>query len=503
MILIDFSDAPADVSLSRATQLVNGIGYTEPHVTSSLRDYWFRQSRGKVNLTQDVVGYFRAPQPASWYNSQPFIEFINLCYQALAWLQTSQPAFNWGGLSLANGAMNRAGYEEGGFLSVSFMCTAWIPGVGGTHDLFWVAPNGAFTRQITGATFKAPWDTGINLFWITHEMGHMIWGWPDTYDYTSLSYGTGRYSLMSGNTETGDIEPPGGPFIVQENWVDIIDITDQHVILPQDGNTMARFRNPFDPKEYFIIEARMQSTIGNAAFPVPRGLLIWHVDDNVTTSNIYPQMTFAEHYRVSVEQADGLFDLEHLSNACDAGDIYVPGKVFSDAVTPNANWWAGNPSTLIINSIQLLGNNKISFNASNSIVCAAGNSSNQMVNVCHNGHSLCIPKNILAQHLSHGDYIGTCNSTMTNASVKPELLQNDQLLIYPNPTGEEVNVKLNSNELDNLLLSVVDANGQVIKRVQVNGQKNIKFRIQVPGVYTIILRTNKELISQKFIVLAE
>src|SRR5689334_458309 len=153
MILIDFPDQPANVTVSRATQLVNGIGYTESHATSSLRDYWFRQSRGKVNLVQDVVGYFRAPQPASWYNAQSFTEFINLCRQSLDWIVATQPAFNWNGLSKANGSMNRRGDEEGSFLSVSFMTTAWIPGTGGTHDLFWVAPNGAFTRQIVGATF--------------------------------------------------------------------------------------------------------------------------------------------------------------------------------------------------------------------------------------------------------------------------------------------------------------------------------------------------------------
>jgi hypothetical protein len=43
--------------------------------------------------------------------------------------------------------MNRRGDEEGSFLAVSFMTTAWIPGTGGTHELPWTAPNGVSTKQ--------------------------------------------------------------------------------------------------------------------------------------------------------------------------------------------------------------------------------------------------------------------------------------------------------------------------------------------------------------------
>ena len=205
----------------------------------------------------------------------------------------------------------------------------------------------------------------MNLFWLTHELGHSVWGWPDLYDYTGNSHGTGLYTVMSGNQSTGDIEPVGGPFLLAEGWVRPVRIErhDRIDLLP-DGNSIARYDNPLDAREYFVVEARQKTTIGNAAFPVPVGLLIWHVDERVTTGNTLPQMTPEEHYLISVEQADGRFDLERRVNSGDATDIYVPGGAFSEFTTPNSNWWDGRASSLTIDDIAFERNGGISFRAS-------------------------------------------------------------------------------------------------------------------------------------------
>lgn len=88
---------------------------------------------------------------------------------------------------------------------------------------------------------------------------------------------------------------------------------------------------------------------------------IWHVDERVTASNTKPQMTAAEHYRISVEQADGLFDLERNVNTGDAGDIFVPGTSFSPFTTPDSDWWDGSDSGLSLDHIQFLPNDQIQF----------------------------------------------------------------------------------------------------------------------------------------------
>lgn len=367
LVLIDFPDRPATMPLARAENIINGLGYTEPNVTLSLRDYWRTQSRGRVDLTHHVAGYYRAPQPASWYETQTYHAFLALAAEALDWVADTQPEFDWGGLSRAEGPMNRRGDEEGSFLAVSFMTTAWIPGTGGTHELPWTAPNGVSTKQIVGATFQAPWDTGTNLFWLTHELGHSIWGWPDTYDNTGLSRGTGLYSLMSGNQGTGDIEPVGGPFLAAEQWVRVVDVRNTRTaVLEADGDAVVRYRNPLDPREYFVVEARSSGTIGNAAFPAHLGLLIWHVDERVPlwVANTRPQRTATDHYRVSVEQADGLFDLEENVNAGDFGDLYVPGRVFDRWGAVNSDWWDGSPSGFRVSDIRFLPGDRVAFRVS-------------------------------------------------------------------------------------------------------------------------------------------
>lgn len=502
VILIDFSDHTADIPLNRVNDVINTVGYTEPTVKQSLRDYWFTQSRGKVQLTHEVIGYFRAPKTAAWYQLQTYHAYLELCKQALDWVSIANPGFDWNSLSLASGPMNRNGTEEGTFLSINFFTTAWIPGTGGTHWLTgWTAPNGVSTQQITGSDFMGPWDSNINLFWVTHEQGHSIWGWPDTYDTNGLSRGTGSYTVMSGNQGTGEIEPVGAPFLVSENWVNVIDITDKPIILTQDGNTIARYKKPGDPKETFLIESRMSSTIGNAAFPVPRGLLLWHVDDNVTTSNIYPQMTPAQHYRVSVEQADGSFHLEGNVNRGDAGDIFLPGDVFNDASLPDAHWWNGSPSTLQISNIQFLPDNRISFNALSQI-CSAGNSGHQKVNVCHNNKTTCVEQHAVAQHLAHGDYLGPCLNTSTTALPIPEEKIMTGISVFPNPSRGKLSIVVNLPGMDSkdAVIQVLNSHGQLVSLYKLPHHQQLNIQLNENGVYFIRLVTDQQVLIRKVMV---
>lgn len=358
LILIDFSDAPANVTVERADSVMNGINYTESTVTASVRSYWAKQSRGKIDLTHDVFGYFRAPQTAAWYKKQNWTEFLALSKLALEWFKTSYPNYDWNSLSLSKDLG-----EEGTLLSVNFFTTAWIAGSGGTHRLNdFTAPNGAKTGQITAQNFISPWDSNINLFWITHEQGHSVWSVPDTYDHDGSSAGTGAYSVMSGNRSNGEVEAFGAPFLVKQGWVTVKDMQmNQSYTLTEDGNTVARYINPSNPKEYFLIEARKKSTSGNEMIPSDRGLLIWHVDENVKTGNDNESMTASAHYAYAIVQADGKFDLEHGKNKTDGGDFFVEDKNFSDSSTPNSKWWDGSSSTINIKNIKFLPNNKISF----------------------------------------------------------------------------------------------------------------------------------------------
>ena len=81
-------------------------------------------------------------------------------------------------------------------------------------------------------------------------------------------------------------------------------------ILPADGDTVIRIANPHDPNEFFALEARKNTTLGNSLFPAPLGLLVWHVDRKVYSGNDLETRTRYEHYTYVVVQKEGLFELE-------------------------------------------------------------------------------------------------------------------------------------------------------------------------------------------------
>jgi M6 family metalloprotease-like protein len=358
-ILIDFEDKPADLTLERVDNLINGEGYSEPGVPHSVRDYYQNQSRNAIDLTYDIFGYYRAPLTFAEYSTMDWTIVNDIVTDALDSIVVNHPDYDWDAVS----TRSEPGLENA-LLSVNIVTTGWIPGAGGAHwSTDWTAPNGYELYGFSVQPLTSSWDpTFIYLFVMTHELGHAAWGFPDTYDYDGSSFGTGYYSLMSGNQLGGEIESIGAPFYLDAGWAEPVDITpNTSYTLEQDGTSIARYVNPDNPNEYFLIEACSQSTPGNAALGIERGLIIWHIDENVTTNNTLENMTFAEHYEYSIEQADGYFDLENHINQGDAGDVFVEGSTFTAVTTPNSNWWNGEDSGLDIHAITFLPDNKIRF----------------------------------------------------------------------------------------------------------------------------------------------
>lgn len=70
-------------------------------------------------------------------------------------------------------------------------------------------------------------------------------------------------------------------------------------------------------------------------------------------SNDNEHMTSAQHYELSLVQADNRFDLERNVNAGDAEDLYgAPTHIaFGDGTAPSSRWWNGTASGLDIESV--------------------------------------------------------------------------------------------------------------------------------------------------------
>lgn len=95
------------------------------------------------------------------------------------------------------------------------------------------------------------------------------------------------------------------------------------------------------------------------------GLIIWHIDEN--GSNNWQDMTYEKHYMVSVEQADGEFDLEGNINYGDSSDLFDGSNytAFNDTTSPSSKLWDGQSSGLNITNISIAGDT-MTFTINNS-----------------------------------------------------------------------------------------------------------------------------------------
>jgi len=154
-----------------------------------------------------------------------------------------------------------------------------------------------------------------------HELGH-VFGLPDLYDTDYSSYGVGEWSLMAGGSWNGSLgNSPAHPdawCMCQLGYVTPIVLSSNTtgVSIPAIENlpTVYKLWTSGTPlNEYFLVANRQ--LIGyDSALPY-LGLLIWHVDDNIldygaNDDEWYPGYTAYGHYKVALEQSNGLWKLE-------------------------------------------------------------------------------------------------------------------------------------------------------------------------------------------------
>jgi len=134
-------------------------------------------------------------------------------------------------------------------------------------------------------------------------------------------------------------------------WVEIIDIPSAGHFrgsVRVDYGSLYQFMNGSNPEEYFMLENRAKIGWEAGANLPDQGLNIMHCDEGGNHNS--QEMTSSNHFEVSIEQADGLFQLEYNINSGGSGDLFHFGDVdqFNDSTLPNAHWWANattNPAS--------------------------------------------------------------------------------------------------------------------------------------------------------------
>ncbi len=343
-ILIDFPDDTATISVQDMNDFMNKPGFSLNGNNGSVRDYYLDMSKGQLDYSNKVVGYYRAQHPKSYYEENNLkLLLIDEAYRGVdSIFDFSECTYNIKAVKAVN------------ILYAGACNSAWGEGLwphAGSHRF--ETDEGLILSKYQMAAI----DTGLAIGPTIHENAHMLLNLSDLYDSKGETYGVGYYALMCYGCFTPNPAPINAYFRELAGWETPTDITDatEGTEFSHETNSLSSFvyRNPSNTREAYYIESRRKE--GRNTFLPDEGLMIWHVDSRSFTQS--PGMTANKHFMVSLEQADGNFDLELKVNPGDTTDLFKAGRFseFSDDTSPGAQWWKGEKSGLKLTNISDVG----------------------------------------------------------------------------------------------------------------------------------------------------
>ena len=346
-LLIDFSDDERTIEPTEVERFCNEQGYSGYGNQGSVYDYFFDNSIGRCRYTNQVMAYYRAQHPKHYYTDSS----INYGDRARELIQEALTHFKNQGVDFSSLSTDDAGFIYAvnvfyaGFVQNNWGEGLW-PHAYSLATTIELAPGKwAYDYQVTAMTDE------LSLGTFCHENGHMLCDYPDLYDYGGESSGVGGYCLMCAGNHVNQKNPTQISAYLKylAGWAsDVKPIEDGATISLNSGNNEFAIYTKND-LEYFILENRAQQ--GRDSGLSDEGLAIWHVDESGSNNN--EQRSPFLHYELSLEQADGNFDLESQRYTYgDQTDLYGRGfKRFADWTIPNSKWWDGTSSKLDIYDI--------------------------------------------------------------------------------------------------------------------------------------------------------
>lgn len=351
VVLVNFTDRAIAQPVSHYTNLFFSLGVIP---TGSVREYYREVSNNAVDIQGQVIGPVTLSRPMSYYahgasgrgNVLP-----NARTMAQEAAQLANPLINFGSYDNdGNGYVDAFIVVHAGRGAEETLAATDI------WSLKWVLPSvfAADGKNIY-AFLTVPEDCKLGV--CAHELGHLLFGFPDLYDTDEInaSEGIGNWCLMAGGSWNGGGNRPAHPSAwckVQQGWVTVVNQTTNGSVSLPDVKSSFRVNRLWKTgsagSEYFLVENRQKTGFDDH---LPQGgLLVWHIDDAVADN------TNEAHYKVALMQADGRRDLEKVNvfNRGDGGDPY-PGssnnRSFTSSSNPNSNSYAGSSTCVAITSI--------------------------------------------------------------------------------------------------------------------------------------------------------
>lgn len=376
-LLIDFNDWPAHNTKATIDSKLFGSGTSAlDYPYESLTNYYKRSSYDQLNLSGNVLGWYRPAYDRSTiaqsvagrdalikealqhYDSlgHDFSQYDNngdgaIDYFIVVWTGPDNGWSNfWWGM-----------YIRSGFSDPSFTLDGKTLG---TYSWQWEC---RYDKTVTPHTTDGVYDQVV----VMHETGHAL-GLPDLYDYdpaTGPKGGVGGLDMM--DADWGDHNAFSKWML---GWLtpQVITGDSQSVTLAASGTSpqalvvmpAASAADPF--AEYFVVQNRQR--VGNDSDRVSApnwdlpgdGLLVWHVDARLDGGGydfLYDN-SYTAHKLLRLMEADGLEEIQTTSGTAtwpqgwaEQGDYYVAGKTFGDSTMPNSKRYDGSASNVTVTGI--------------------------------------------------------------------------------------------------------------------------------------------------------
>lgn len=349
IILAEFADVKMSVGAKQ--RLADLFFSTGKIPTGSVTEYFSEVSNGKISLTGEVVGPFTLSKNQSYYANNNY---------GREWPEPNSMTMANEALDAAIGKINFGSYDNdgNGYVDAYVVVHAGRAAeeTGNRNDIWsvkWTLPQ---EREVDGVKvygfLTVPEDAKCGV--CAHEVGHLVFGWPDLYDTDNSSSGIGSWCLMSSGSWGGGGDRPCHPSAwckQNQGWIKTVIETENHQITLQDVKSGFKTHRLWtngdaNSQEYYLIENR-QLTGFDESLPGP-GLLVWHIDDAVWSN------TDENHPKVKIMQADGVDQLKANLNSGDAGDVY-PGlannSTFNAISNPDSKAYAGNDTYVSVTGI--------------------------------------------------------------------------------------------------------------------------------------------------------
>ncbi len=335
-LLVDFPDKTAPVTVSEVEDWLNKEGFNRDGCNGSVRDYYLDVSKGQLDLTNEVYGWYRAKHPKSWYeNLQGYTGSDSLMKEVFNYFDPLVDFSRYdndkdGTTEAINIVYAGAGQTWGqGLWPHSGWSNERRDGVKLTH------------HQMTDMPGK------FSIYVFVHESGHMIFGWPDLYWY-------GDYCTM-GN-RANDLNPVAinDFYRADQGWIPFVDVTSKDVSLEttKSNEVCYRYKNPARPNQEGLVWSYVRNTGRNKVLK-GSGLLMQHYDfsieGNTAERGLGLKIVNADHADISHTNKNDQWP----NPGSKASTFFKSGTYseFSDDKYPAIRWYNGTKTGLKITDI--------------------------------------------------------------------------------------------------------------------------------------------------------